>query len=153
MTSDEALWALIPGNVRTSNCKAITPTDQSTEEIACTDAIYNAQTAGAYLYYYLFANSTTLDASYTSNFLNPLSISSDEGTCGSFTKFSATCETGYNNTNPVINGRLAEYLYKGYNTLTWTEEQQHIMVYMSGVNGNQMLSWWLYPDHWVVTGG
>jgi hypothetical protein len=153
ITSDEALWNLIPGNVRTSNCKAITPTDQATEEIACTDAIYNAQTAGAYLYYYLFSSSTTLDASYTSNFLNPLSISSDEGTCGSFTKFSATCETGYNNTNPVINGRLAEYLYKGYNTLTWTEEQQDIMVYMSGVNGGQMLNWWLYPDHWVVTGG
>jgi len=153
ITSDEALWNLIPGNVRTSNCKAITPTDQSTEEIACTDAIYNAQTEGGYLYYYLFSNSTTLDSSYTNNFLNPLSISSDEGDCGSFTSFKATCETGWNNTNPSINGRLAEYLYKGYNTLTWTDEQQHIMVYLSGVNGNQMLSWWLYPDKWVVTGG
>jgi hypothetical protein len=152
ITSDEALWNLIPGNVRTSNCKAITPTDQATEEIACTDAIYNAQTEGGYLYYYLFPNSTTLDTSYTNNFLTPLSISSDEGNCGSFTAFKATCETGWNNTNPSINGRLAEYLYKGFNTLTWTEEQQHIMVYLSGVNGTQMLNWWLYPDKWVVTG-
>ncbi|MGH3189904.1 MAG: hypothetical protein ACRDPY_05650 [Streptosporangiaceae bacterium] len=152
ITSDEALWNLIPGTVRTSNCKAITPTDQATEEIACTDAIYNAQTEGGYLYYYLFSSSTTLDSSYTNNFLNPLNISSDEGTCGNFTKFKATCETGWNNTSPVTNGRLAEYLYKGYNTLTWTQEQQHIMVYLSGVNGNQMLSWWLYPGHWVVTG-
>ena len=152
ITSDEALWNLIPGNVRTSNCKAITPTDQATEEIACTDAIYNAQTEGGYLYYYLFPNSTTLDTSYTNNFLTPLSISSDEGNCGNFTAFKATCETGWNNTNPSINGRLAEYLYKGFNTLTWTEEQQHIMVYLSGVNGTQMLNWWLYPDKWVVTG-
>jgi hypothetical protein len=153
ITSDEALWNLIPGNVRTSNCKAIAPTDQSTEEIACTDAIYNAQTEGGYLYYYLFSSSTTLDSSYTNNFLNLLNISSDEGDCGNFTSFKATCETGWNNTNPAINGRLAEYLYKGYNTLTWTDEQQRIMVYLSGVNGNQMLNWWLYPDKWVVTGG
>lgn len=153
ITSDEALWNLIPGNVRTSNCKAITPTDQATEEIACTDAIYNAQTEGGYLYYYLFSSSTTLDTSYTNNFLTPLSISSDEGDCGNFTSFKATCETGWNNTNPSINGRLAEYLYKGYNTLTWTDEQQDIMVYLSGVNGNQMLNWWLYPDKWVVTSG
>ena len=152
-SDDQALWNVIPGTVRTSNCKAITPTDQATEEIACTDAIYNSQTEGGYLYYYLFANSTTLDASYTNNFLTPLSISSDEGSCGNFTAFKATCETGWNNTNPAINGRLAEYLYKGFNTLTWTEEQQHIMVYLSGVNGTQMLNWWLYPDKWVVTGG
>ena len=153
ITSDEALWNLIPGNVRTSNCKAITPTDQATEEIACTDAIYNSQTEGGYLYYYLFSQSTTLDSSYTNNFLKPLGISSDEGDCGSFTSFKATCETGWNNTNPAINGRLAEYLYKGFNTLTWTDEQQKVMVYLSGVNGNQMLKWWLYPDQWVVTGG
>jgi hypothetical protein len=151
--ADQALWNLIPGNVQPDNCQPTTPTDLAVEEIYCTDAIYNAGTPGAYLYYYLFANSTTLNASYANNFLDPLSIFSDEGTCGSFTKFSATCETGYNNTNPVINGRLAEYLYKGYNTLTWTEGQQDIMVYMSGVNGSQMLNWWLYPDHWVVTGG
>jgi hypothetical protein len=61
------------------------------------------------------------------------------------------CETSWNNTNPAVTGRIAEYVSDGADALASTENQQDVLVYVSGVSGDGILTWWDHPRNWIVT--
>jgi hypothetical protein len=117
----------------------------------CSGVSYGPGKTGALVSYYLFADNTALDKAYTA-FLNAANVAQDAGNCAGFRSFRPPCETAIRNATPAMTGRAVEYTHGGFADVVSSDEQQHVLVWVTAKDGQAMLAWWLNPQRWLVAG-
>jgi hypothetical protein len=152
ISAEQRLWNMIPGAIQNDECVEAVPRYGAEAERACSQVSYESGQSSAFMSYFIFKNSAALDQAYT-NLLIAIGIQVGQGDCGNFTTFRATCEAHYANTSVDISGRILEYLNNGYPALVYTDEQQDVLIYTSGLDGTEMISWWADPADWITVGG
>lgn len=148
------LLSLIPSSIQAGNCVKVPPAFSAISEYECSSM---PNVPAGNLSYYLFASASALSAAYFDDILKgQANVQAGSGQCTvnyRFVSYAAPCEAEYSNSSPGVNGHLVEYPYKGFDTVTWTDDQQLVLVFMSGENGNAMVSWWQQnPPQWIVSG-
>jgi hypothetical protein len=51
-----------------------------------------------------------------------------------------------------MTGRAVEYTHGGFADVVSSDEQQHVLVWVTAKDGQAMLAWWLNPQRWLVAG-
>jgi hypothetical protein len=148
----QALWDLIPGAVQAAGCPAVKVSLGAIAVRDCSRVGYGTATADARVTYYLFAGNADLDRAYA-DFLIAAHVSQGAGNCANFRAYRPPCETGLANREPLMTGRAVEFTHQGFADLVSTDEQRHVLVYLTARDGPAMLKWWVYPARWIVAGG
>jgi hypothetical protein len=147
----QALRDLIPAGVRAGGCQAGKLLLGAIAVRNCSGVSYGPGKTGALVSYYLFADNTALDDAYAA-FLTAAHVPRGTGHCGGFRSFRPPCETGIRNSSPVMTGRAVEYTHSGFADIVSSDEQRHVLVWVTAKDGQAMLTWWVYPQRWLVTG-
>jgi hypothetical protein len=51
-----------------------------------------------------------------------------------------------------MTGRAVEFTHQGFADIVSSDEQRHLLLYATARDGQALLSWWLDPHRWLVTG-
>jgi hypothetical protein len=146
----QALQDLIPGSIRAGGCSPGKLMLGATAVRNCSGVSYGPGKTGALVSYYLFADNTTLDKAYT-GFLAAAKVPRGTGNCDRFRSFRAPCETKIRNSSPQMTGRAVEFTHQGYADIVSSDEERHVLVWVTARDGQAMLKWWVYPQQWLVT--
>jgi hypothetical protein len=149
--ASQGLLGLIPAPVRAGGCPGGKRLLGATEVRNCTGVPYG--TGRAVVTYYLFADKAALEAAY-GDFLTAAKVRRGGGNCADFRSFRAPCETAIRNAHvsPVMTGRAVEFTHQGFADIVSSDEQRHLLLYATARDGQALLSWWLDPHRWLVTG-
>ncbi|MGE5134855.1 MAG: hypothetical protein ACM32E_18360 [Gemmatimonadota bacterium] len=144
------LRTLIPAAfLAKGNCMTKTPQAAGeTAEIWC----HNVPNIPAgFVDYYLFSNTSDLNATYDTFLRKYAKTTRDSGSCHSFTSFTP-CETPYGPGSTTA-GRMVEYMYQGSPDITFTDTKDLLLMDTSGNSGNSLVTWWAkLPMPWVTHG-
>jgi hypothetical protein len=147
----QALLDLIPGGVRAHGCPAGHLALGAIAVRDCSDVSYGPGKPGAVVTYYLFGDNNAMGRAYA-DFLTASHVRQGTGNCGDFRAFSPPCETAIKNANPVMTGRAMEFTHAGAADIVSSDEQRHVIVYITARDGQALVKWWVRPDQWLVTG-
>jgi hypothetical protein len=147
----QALRDLIPAGVRAAGCPTGKLLLGAIAVRNCSGVSYGPGKTGALISYYLFADNATLDRAYAA-FLNAANVAQGAGNCGDFRSFRPPCETAIRNATPAMTGRAVEYTHGGFADIVSSDEQRHVLVWVTAKDGKAMLTWWLNPRRWLVAG-
>jgi hypothetical protein len=147
----QALLDLIPRGVRGHGCPVGQLILGAIAVRNCSGVSYGPGKADAVMTYYLFTDDAAMNHAYA-EFLAAAHVRQGSGDCAGFTSFRAPCETAIKNASPVMTGRAVEFTHAGEADVVSSDEQRHVLVYITARDGQAMLKWWLHPDQWLVTG-
>jgi hypothetical protein len=150
-TLNATLLNVIPGDIQSGNtCSDYGTPLGAVAAIECSDV--QGLAAGTF-YYYLFANTSTLNQGYSGLLQNASFSNSCTASDGGFESFITLCQSDYSDTSPAISGTVSEYLNSNNApVIACTEDQQLVMVVMVGTDGGDLLAFW-NDLGWIVTSG
>jgi hypothetical protein len=138
-----------PAYLSQGNCVPKNPTwTGETAEMSCVNI---PSSPAEHVGYYLFDNTTDLNAAYNSFLVRFAHTTQGSGSCGSFTAFTP-CETPFGPGHTTA-GRMVEYLYKGTPDISFTDTKDVLLIDITGSNGTSLVTWWAkLPMPWVTSG-
>lgn len=151
-SGDLKLESLIPADVSANgSCTPVhTPAFGSTAEMHCAGA---PNIPASYVQYYLFANKSDMNAAYSTYLSDFAQRSKNTGRChrisgtAAFSSFSP-CETQFT-LGGKVEGRIAEYFYKGSPDISCIFAVDKVLVDMQGSDGNALIRWWDHSHNWI----
>jgi hypothetical protein len=148
-TLNTTLQALIPSDVQSGNtCNDNGTPVGAIAAVACTSV---QGLAADTFYYYLFADTDTMNQGYNTLLEDGSFQTSCTGSDGNFDEFTASCQSTYTNSSAAISGTVSEFTDSDNNpVIATTEDQQQVICVMVGSDGGDLIDYWSGMQ-WIET--
>ena len=107
-----------------------------------------------YVAYYHFRTQAALNEAYATFLREFANTTEGTGNCpfggGHATTFAPPCESPWVNPNQKVEGRYAEYNFKGIPELTFTDIHNLLLVDLQDANGVAMVNWFESSHNWLI---